>query len=1178
MKRFPLQNLRKFSGSRTSSAATLLVVLCTASQIIVSRSTLASNGTPATQNPPAGNAQTLAPDQLVPCHVDPGETRIYNLTIASQEFARIVVEQKSTDLVVKVLTPDNVTYRESDNPNGLYGPETVSILAQVPGVYRIEVSSDKTLPAGDCELRVEGPRQSVSADELRVAAEQAFAEGQQLRREAREANEKYNSAIKKYDAALLLWQQLDDRRGQAYSLINAARAYKGLGKPETALDHLTRAQSLLHELGDAAGEAFVLNETGAVHRDFLDARNALISYESAIKLRLTVGDRYGLAQLYNNIAVAYSNMGYQPQAAQSLEQSQRLWQELGIRDQEMNTLVTAAKVHAEMGDLEIALTQFQTVLNYCNTELSNETSVLKGSATHLKPFALNGIGLVYDTWADADAARVNYQQALELFRSNKYGREEANVLDNLGILHAFLGDARQAIDYFQQALVLRQRLDQPKGWGVTLSNLGFAHTLLRENDEASKELTLALEYCKRSGDRRFEAYTLVRLGMVHVALNEPSKALEYYERALAIQQEPSFADERGQAITLDKIAEALKLSGEESQALKKYDQALERWKAVKDEQGQALSLYGIAQIERSRLNLANARDRAEEAIRIVEKLRNRVTGRQLQMIYFAERHDLYALAIDIRMKLYESNQSRTDLEAAVSISEQARARNLLDLLSEARIELNKGWSQLNAEKYMLLQREIDTLTQTSLRYRSTGLKESAVIIEQRINDRIREQDRLLVPVRKANPGFSRMAQAQPLAPREIQQLLDDDTILLQYSLDENRSHLWTITRTEIQYHALRSGSEIKLTAGKLRQALTALEPQKPGESNAQYLARRREAPGQYRRSALELGRMVIEPVWRHLGERRLIVVADGALQYIPFEALLLDHSTTSGESVSVSAEPVPVLSRNEVVYLPSASTLALVRRVRRPSTTKTVAVIADPVFDETDGRLNLASRRQEISSSRMAPKQKLTRSLRDIGDTGDGSFALPKLEYSLREANAITAVAPRGSWMKAVGFKANRATVMSPGLKQFNIVHFATHGILNDKVPELSGIVLSMVNERGQPEDGFLTLHDIYNLDLPVHLVVLSACQTGVGQSVRGEGLIGLTRGFLNAGAQSLVVSLWKVDDRASAELMERFYRHMFGKNRLPPAAALREAKLEMNRDKYDPYFWAGFVLQGDWK
>ena len=166
------------------------------------------------------------------------------------------------------------------------------------------------------------------------------------------------------------------------------------------------------------------------------------------------------------------------------------------------------------------------------------------------------------------------------------------------------------------------------------------------------------------------------------------------------------------------------------------------------------------------------------------------------------------------------------------------------------------------------------------------------------------------------------------------------------------------------------------------------------------------------------------------------------------------------------------------------------------------------------------------------------------------------------------------------GFKANRAAATDPNLKHFGIVHFATHGILNDKHPELSGIVLSMINERGQPDDGYLTLRDIYNLDLPVSLVVISACNTGIGQSVRGEGLIGLTRGFMYAGAQSVVVSLWRVDDQATAELMRHFYTQV-NINKLSPAAALRRAKLEMmeGHERWRaPYYWAGFVLQGDWK
>ncbi len=169
--------------------------------------------------------------------------------------------------------------------------------------------------------------------------------------------------------------------------------------------------------------------------------------------------------------------------------------------------------------------------------------------------------------------------------------------------------------------------------------------------------------------------------------------------------------------------------------------------------------------------------------------------------------------------------------------------------------------------------------------------------------------------------------------------------------------------------------------------------------------------------------------------------------------------------------------------------------------------------------------------------------------------------------------------MMAVDFKASRATATSSALSHYRIVHFATHGVVDFEHPDLSGVVLSMVDEKGEPQDGYLRLHDIYNLNLPADMVVLSACQTGVGKQIKGEGLIALTRGFMYAGAFRVVASLWKVDDEATAELMAEFYKQMFTDG-LKPAAALHAAQLNLSHQKRwrSPYYWAGFVLQGEWK
>ena len=202
--------------------------------------------------------------------------------------------------------------------------------------------------------------------------------------------------------------------------------------------------------------------------------------------------------------------------------------------------------------------------------------------------------------------------------------------------------------------------------------------------------------------------------------------------------------------------------------------------------------------------------------------------------------------------------------------------------------------------------------------------------------------------------------------------------------------------------------------------------------------------------------------------------------------------------------------------------------------------------------------------------------LRDVGI--DPSGRIPRLDFSAREAKAIAMTAPANESLSALDFKASRATATSPELSRYRIIHFATHGVLDLDHPELSGLILSMVDEKGEPQDGYLRLHEIYNLNLPAELVVLSACQTGVGKQIKGEGLIALTRGFMYAGAKSVVASLWKVDDAATSELMAEFYKQMFT-NKLKPAAALQAAQVKMSHLKrwHSPYYWAGFFIQGEW-
>jgi CHAT domain-containing protein len=303
----------------------------------------------------------------------------------------------------------------------------------------------------------------------------------------------------------------------------------------------------------------------------------------------------------------------------------------------------------------------------------------------------------------------------------------------------------------------------------------------------------------------------------------------------------------------------------------------------------------------------------------------------------------------------------------------------------------------------------------------------------------------------------------------------------------------------------------------------------------------------------DLSRMLLLPVRSRLTKRRLLVVATGALQFIPFAALPVPVTN------SQAANSRPLIENHEIIVLPSVTALAVIREglQNRVAPPKQVVVLGDPVFDEADGRV----------------RGKLNR---PAGLRSE----FPRLFSSRWEGEQIVSLVPRGEGKLVVDFAANQAFASSPEVSGYRIVHFATHAIIDLKHPAASGIVLSMVDQDGKPQDGFLSLDEIFKLKLPVDLVVLSACRTALGKDYAGEGLVGLTRGFMNAGASRVAVSLWQVPDKATSELMVRFYKQMLGPKKLSPSAALRAAQLELRKDPrwHSSYYWAPFILQGEWR
>ncbi|MBO0860382.1 MAG: CHAT domain-containing protein, partial [Chloracidobacterium sp.] len=896
----------------------------------------------------------------------------------------------------------------------------------------------------------------------------------------------------------------------------------------------------------------------------------------ALELYRRAGDRRREAVTLNKLGVAHFILWELQKAMQTYNEALRLSREIGDRRQEADALTSIGAVHWALGEPQKALETYNEALR-----LRRAVGDRRGEA-----HTLNNIGMIYSSHGEMQKALEKFSESLPLSRAVGYRGMEANILSNIGSVHQLVGEMRKALEKYNESLLILRAVGDRIHQSSVLEGIGEIYWAQRETQKALEKYNEALPLSRLMGDRLGEANILDNIGEVYWSQGETQKALEKYNEALTLRR--ALGERRGMANTLHKIGEVYRLLGETQKAQDKFNEALPLSRAVGDRDGEATALLGIARAERTRGNLTQAHQTIEQAIGVVESLRADI-GEEHRATYFASRREYYESYIDILAERRRRNQSEGVDAWAFAVSERARARSLLDLLTESRADIRQGIDSSLLERERSLQKLLNSKAAAQfamLNRKHTPAQAEAAAKE--IDSITTEFEELRAQIRARSPRYADLTQPQPLGLAEIQkQVLDPDTLLLEYSLGDNESHLFVVSQTSITWRQLPKRAEIEAATRRVRDLLIAPQP-RPGDTEAKYQARIKKSGANYWAQAAELSRMLLGPVASQLGKKRLAIVADGALQYIPFAALPAPSSGHDDGRNSI-AEPQPLFVEHEIVSLPSASALATLRREtagRKPAE-KSLAVLADPVFTEDDTRVgrnvSKAGAKEKIGSADSDETDigflQMTRSGRETGVI-DAEMGFGRLLSTRREAAEILSLVPERERMQALDFEASRKTALSPELGEYRILHFATHGLLNNIHPELSGIVLSLVDEEGRPEDGFLRLQDIYNLKLSAELVVLSACQTGLGKEIKGEGLVGLARGFMYAGAPRIVASLWKVDDRATSELMKRFYGGMLGPGRLSPAGALRQAQLSIWKEKQwrAPYYWAAFVLQGEWK
>ncbi|MGI9289095.1 MAG: CHAT domain-containing protein [Pseudomonadales bacterium] len=1079
------------------------------------------------------------------------QAQTHHIELPADKYFRIEVEQLGIDAVVEVRDAGGQSIATVNTPTARVGSESVLLETTNAGTYQVQVQSNEhAKKEGRYRLTIKELSNETGDDKRRLRAEEAMTEAARLNFKIAGSSdstaiEKLRlDAIEQYTLAKSTWDRLGNTTQTAWGLYYIAYQYYELFEWKMAAAFANEAAINFSELDERLMLANSLQLQGMslieTHEQ-VDFDTALNRFSEALELQRENGKFFDQANTTNYIGMAYFQQGELTKAREKFVEAGEMFNTLGEPQQAIWTLNNVASIDRRTGNYANAVDTFKKALE------------LPESAEY-KPERAKIFDNLADTYAalgDLQEALLTYREASDLFDGMGDRLGKARALSGTGLTYGRLGNWRSALDLFQQALALQQGPAENRALVTTQMNIGNAHRKLGQAEKALEAHNRALKMAKLPVEK---SITYIELGRDYALADNHNAAIDQFDMALA----SAVGDEAATARALARQARGQLLVEQDidvQSGLADLQEALNEHRVLHSEAGIAQTLQAIARAEHKLGRVAKAIERAAEALDITEALRIRVGSPKLRQSFTGLQSPSYELHIALLMELANSDgktaEQAPDYAAlALEVSERARARSLVELLTEARTDDKQGIDRELLQSRNEKRQQLAGLTHRLETLAAAGSSE-ATTVQKSLRSVQADLDIIEARIHKQNRRYAELTQPQHLKAADIQSLLkpaeteNSNTIILEYSLGEEQSFLWGVTTNSIESWNLPGREEIEAAARKVYNSLKTVDLDNASRNAAQH-------------ASAKLAEMILKPAIGHLKGKRLVIVPDGALQYIPFGALPVPGQDNSS---------LQLIEQHEVVTLPSASTLTVLRRAeqKREPATRPLAIFADPVFNRQDTRFAGNPHVEHHASTRSAEQLNASR--------------LSRLPASGREADAIANLAAPEPILKATGFTANRSNVLNSPLTDYQRVHFATHGLINTQYPELSSLALSAFDKDGAPLSSFLRLHDIYSLKLNADLVVLSACEAALGKDIRGEGLIGLTRGFMYAGTSRVVASLWRASDTATAALMEEFYRLMLKQN-LKPADALRKAQLTISgkRKWRDPYYWAGFILQGDWR
>ncbi|MCK4469196.1 MAG: tetratricopeptide repeat protein [Desulfobacterales bacterium] len=978
----------------------------------------------------------------------------------------------------------------------------------------------------------------------------------------------FYGAAKKWEKALRIFEEHNFKKGISAAIGNLGVVYWNLGQYQKALNFYENALAIKKEIGDRKGEGGDLGNIGNVYADLGQYQKALGFYEKALAIKKEIGDRKGEGNNLTNIGNVYKNLGQYQKALKFYEKALTIKKEIGDRNGEGDNLTNIGVVYGNLGQYQKALAYFEKAL-----KIKKEIGDRNGEGLNL-----GNIGVVYTNLGQYQKALKFHEKALTIKKEIGDRNGEGDNLTNIGNVYKNLGQYQKALKFYEKALTIKKEIGDRNGEGDNLTNIGVVYGNLGQYQKALAYFEKALKIKKEIGDRKGESADLTNIGTVYADLGQYRKALSYYEKALTIHKEIgvptgivecNIGDIYLETGNTDRAEEIYKKAGgpirlgrlclvrkDFPKSLEYFQKALKQTLKGRNAAFLFVDYVGLGLSSEGLSDYNKARDFYLKALELTEEMRDSLAPGQ-KSHFFATKTMGFS-----RLEPYEGlirvlNQLK-EKEPALYYAEYTKARLFAESIAARHEGLTFRLPPTLAADEQEIANQIAALYKQREKAYSENRMEAYENIDKEIKAKKEKQRRLISKIRENYPEYASIKYPQPVKASEIP--LNENEYLIEYEVTDTATFAWLV----------HDGKIVKsLTIPISRKDLAELVRKYRAYFQ---VSRKSDLTGFDPKTGHKLYTLLMKDILNVVPkEGNIIIVPDEILGVLPFEALVSEmpkrYQMAEGKKGPFPLGIRYVGDERNISYCQSATSLAVMRSLRKETRAKKpMLVLADPVFNVADVRVQGKTYLAKVTDFQM----NLMRAVED-----EGGFLFPRLEETSVLAKRLDKIFDNRIDVLE-GLNASYARLKKHNLKDYRYLVFATHGILDNQVPGIRepALVLTQVGNP-EDEDGFLTMSEVMDLSLDAKCSALTACETGLGRNISGEGVMGMGRAFQYAGSRSVLVSLWSVAEESTTKLAERFFYYLkIGKTN---QQALKLARVDIRRDGYEhPFYWAPFILIGE--